>query len=134
MFLVMGLWQKESLMLGKSLLIFSAVALGAVPGPAEARSDPVAGSAKAGSDVNTHADESGYHPGRRSFYGFPRHRHIDGGGDADAAGVRSFGGSDGRSSNFDGNHGSAYYGTNYGAPYYGGGYYDGGVYYRERRD
>ena len=73
-------------------------------------------------------------PGRRSFYGYPRHHHIDdgqvGGGSYGQPTARS----EGRSPNFDGNHGSAYYGPNYGAPYFGGGYYDRGVYYRERRD
>jgi hypothetical protein len=128
---VMGLWKR---MLGKSLLIFSAAALAAVPGSAEPRSD-VAGGSRARSDMNTRSDDSGYHPGRRSFYGYPRHRHVDGrandGGSFDRP---SLYGSDDGSPNYDGNYGSAYYGINYGAPYFGGGYYDGGVYYRERRD
>ena len=85
-------------------------------------------------DLNTHADDYGYHPGRRSFYSYPRHRHIEGGGDDDGTFDRPVYGSDDRSPNYDGSHGSPYYGTNYGAPYFGGGYYDGGVYYRERRD
>ena len=121
-------------MLGKSLLIFSAVALAAVPVSAEARSDAVVGGSQARGDLNTHSDDYGYHPGRRSFYSYPRHRHIDGkGGDGGSFGRPAYGRSDG-SPNNDANHGSAYYGTNYGAPYFGGGYYDGGVYYRERRD
>jgi hypothetical protein len=121
-------------MLGKSLLIFSAVALAAVPGSAEARSDAVVGSSPARNDLNSHADDFGYHPGRRSFYSYPRHRHIDGGGEAGGSFARPLSGRHEGSPNYDGNYGSPYYGINYGAPYYGGGYYDGGVYYRERRD
>jgi hypothetical protein len=120
-------------MLGKSLII-SAVALAAVAGPAEARDDALAGGSQPRSDLNTRADGYGYHPGRRSFYGFPRHRHIDGGReDGGSSGLRLSGRDDG-SPDTDANHGSAYYGPNYGAPYFGGGYYDGGIYYRERRD
>ena len=121
-------------MLGKSLLIFSAVALAAVPGSAEARSDSVVGGSQARNDLNTHSDDYGYHPGRRSFYNYPRHRHIDGAGEDGGSFGRPLYGSYDGSPNYDGNYGSPYYGTNYGAPYFGGGYYDGGVYYRERRD
>jgi hypothetical protein len=121
-------------MLGKSLLIFSAVALAAVAGSAEARRDAVVGSSQPRADLNTHSDDYGYHPGRRSFYNYPRHRHIDGGAKDGGAFDRPLHGSYDGSPNYDGNYGSPYYGTNYGAPYYGGGYYDGGVYYRERRD
>jgi hypothetical protein len=121
-------------MLGKSLLILSAVALAAVPRLAEARSDAVVGGSQARSDLNTHADDYGYHPGRRSFYSYPRHRHIDGGGDDRGSFGPPLHDSHDGSPSYDGNYGSPYYGTNYGAPYYGGGYYDGGVYYRERRD
>ena len=80
--------------------------------------------------MNTHSDDYGYHPGRRSFYNYPRHRHIDGGGEDVGSFGRPLHGSYDGSPNYDGNYGSPYYGTNYGAPYYGGGYYDGGVYYR----
>ena len=121
-------------MLGKSLLIFSAVALAAVPGSAEAGSDAVLGGSQARKDLNTHSDDYGYHPGRRTFYDYPRHRHIDGRGENGGSFGRLHNGSHDGSPNYDGNYGSPYYGTNYGAPYYGGGYYDGGVYYRERRD
>jgi hypothetical protein len=121
-------------MLGKSLLLFSAVALAAVSGSAEARSEAVVDRSQARKDLNTHSDDYGYHPGRRSFYNYPRHRHIDvTGEDGGSYGRPSYRSYD-RSPNYDGNYGSPYYGTNYGAPYYGGGYYDGGVYYRERRD
>jgi hypothetical protein len=126
------------LLAGASLLAASAAnptaALAAVPGSAEPRSD-VAGSPRARSDVNAHSDDYGYHPGRRSFYDYPRHRHVDGGAGDGGTLARSpvYGSNDG-SPNYDGNYGSAYYGVNYGAPYFGGGYYDGGVYYRERRD
>jgi hypothetical protein len=121
-------------MLGKSLLIFSAVSLAAVPGSAEARSDDVVGGSQARNDLNTRADDYSYQPGRRSFYNYPRHRHIDGGSkDSGSFGRPLYGSYDG-SPNNDASYGSPYYGTNYGAPYYGGGYYDGGVYYRERRD
>lgn len=121
-------------MLGKSLLIFAVFALAAVPGSAEARTDTVVGSSQPRVDLNTHSGEYGYHPGRRSFYSYPRHRHIDGKrGDGGSFGRPVNDRSDG-SPNNDGNYGSAYYGANYGAPYYGGGYYDGGIYYRERRD
>lgn len=121
-------------MLGKSLLIFSAFALAAVSVSAEARSDAVVGSSQPRADLNIRSGDGGYHPGRRSFYSYPRHRHIDvKRGDGGSFGRPVYGRSDG-SPNNDSNHGSAYYGTNYGAPYYGGGYYDGGIYYRERRD
>jgi hypothetical protein len=121
-------------MLGKSLLIFSAIALAAVAGPAQARRDAVAGSSQPRSELNNHSDDYGYYPGRRSFYGYTRHRHIDGGGDDGGSIGRPLTGSYDGSPNYDGNYGSPYYGTNYGAPYYGGAYYDRGVYYRERRD
>jgi hypothetical protein len=121
-------------MLGRLLFMFSAVAQAAVPGSAAARSDAVVGSPHARSDLNTHSEDYGYHPGRRSFYSYSRHRHVDGKrGDGGSFSRPISHGSDG-SPNSDANHGSAYYGTNYGAPYFGGGYYDGGVYYRERRD
>ena len=120
-------------MLGKSLLIFSAVALAAVPGPAEARSDAIVGGSRAHSDLNSRSDDYGYYPGRRSFYNYPRHRHIDGGGEDGGSFGRPLSGSYDGSRNFDGNYGSPFYGINYGAPYFGGGYYDGGVYYREHR-
>jgi hypothetical protein len=124
---------KESPVPGK-LLIVVAAALASVAGSAEAHRDAVAGSSQPRSDLNTRSDDYGYHPGRRSFYGYPRHRHIDGGGeDGGSSGRRPYGSYD-SSPNSDGIHGSAYYGTNYGAPYYAGGYYDGGIYYRERRD
>ena len=121
-------------MLGKSLLILSAVALTATAGSAEARRDSVVGSSQPRNDLNTHPDNHGYHPGRRSFYNYPRHRHIDGGVDDGGSFGRPLYGSIDGSPNYDGNYGSPYYGTNYGSPYYGGGYYDGGVYYREHRD
>lgn len=121
-------------MLAKSLFTLSAVTLAAVPGSAVARSDALAGGSKACSDLNTHSDDYGYLPGRRGFYNYPRHRHIDGGGDDSGSIARPLHGSYDRSRNFDRNYGSAYYGINYGAPYFGGGYYKGGVYYRERRD
>lgn len=121
-------------MVGRSLLIFSAVALATVPGPADARSDAVAGGSQASKDLKTRADDPGYLPGRRSFYGFPRHRHIDGRGDTSASYGRPLSGGHEDASNYDRNYGSPYYGINYGAPYFDGGYYDGGTYYRERRD
>lgn len=121
-------------MLGKSLLICSAAALAALGGSAEARGDAVDNDSQPRSDLNTHAEDYGYHPGRRSFYNYPRHRHVDGVGDLRGSFGRSLKGSHDGSANYDGNYGSPYYGANYGAPYYGGGYYDGGVYYRERRD
>jgi hypothetical protein len=123
-------------MLGKSLLIFSAIAiaLAAAAVPAQARRDAVAGSSQPRSELNNHSDDYGYYPGRRSFYGYTRHRHIDGGGDDGGSIGRPLTGSYDGSPNYDGNYGSPYYGTNYGAPYYGGAYYDRGVYYRERRD
>jgi hypothetical protein len=120
-------------MRGKSLLICSAVALAAVPGLADAR-DGVVGGSQARNDLNSRSDDYGYYPGRRSFYGYPRHRHIEGGGDTGSTFSRPRSGSNDSSPNYDGNFGSAYYGPNYGAPYFGGGYYDDGVYYRERRD
>src|SRR5436190_21547793 len=121
-------------MIGKSILIISAVALAAVPVPAAARADTVVSGSQARSELNTHADEQGYHPGRRSFYSYPRHRHIDGKGEDGGSFDRTLYGSRDGSPDNDGKYGSAYYGPQYGAPYYGGGYYDGGVYYRERRD
>jgi hypothetical protein len=121
-------------MFGKWLLIFSAVALSAVPGSAEACSDAVIGGSQARSELNTHSDDYGYLPGRRSFYIYPRHRHIEDGGDDGGSFGRPLYGSFDGSPSTDGNYGSPYYGINYGAPYFGGGYYDGGVYYRERRD
>jgi hypothetical protein len=121
-------------MLGKPLLIFSAVAMAIVAGPAEARRDAVTGNSEPRNDLNTHSEDHGYYPGLRSFYKYPRHRHIDGGGNNGRSFGRPLHGSQDESPNTDGNHGSPYYGTNYGAPYFGGGYYDRGVYYRERRD
>ena len=72
--------------------------------------------------------------GTRGFYGYPRHRHIDGGSGGDIERSQLFRGDAGTSPYCNNCHGSAYYGRNYGAPYFGGGYYDRGVYYRERRD
>lgn len=119
---------------GKSRLIFCAVALAIVPGAVEARSDALAGGSQARSEMNARSDDSAYYPGRRSFYGYPRHRSIGGGGDdGGSLGPRPYV-SDERSPDNDRYYGSPYYGTNYGAPYFGGGYYDGGIYYRERRD
>ena len=130
---------------GKSLLLLCAVALAAIAGSAEARSVTVTGSAEARnvaiaaapqsrSELISRADDGSYLPGRRSFYNYPRHRHIEGGGEKGASFGGTAKGSDDRSPNIDRNYGSPYYGANYGAPYFGGGYYDGGVYYRERRD
>ena len=108
-------------------------ALAAVPGSAKPRGD-VAGDSPPRGELNTHSDDHGYHPGRRSFYAYPRHRHVDGGRSVAGSSDQPRYGSVDASPNYDRNHGSAYYGINYGAPYFGGGYYDGGIYYRERRD
>lgn len=121
-------------MLGKSLAISYALALAAVPDPAETRNEPVVDGPQANRDLNTHSNHHGYLPGRRSFYNYPRHRRLDDKRDGGGSIGRQINSSRDRSPNLDGNYGSPYYGTNYGAPYYGGGYYDGGVYYRERRD
>jgi hypothetical protein len=119
-------------MVGKSLLILSALSLAAVPGAAETRGDAVVSGSQA--DLNVHSDDYGYHPGRRSFYNYPRHRHVDGGRADPGDNASPAYGSAGTSLCYDNSHGSAYYGRDYGAPYFGGGYYDRGVYYRERRD
>jgi hypothetical protein len=121
-------------MLRRSPLIFAAVALAAVPVSAEAGGDAIVGGSQARKELNTPTDNYGYYPGRRSFYGYPRHRHIDGPVEGGSFFGRPANGNDDRSLNYDRNYGSAYYGTNYGAPYFGGGYYDRGLYYRERRD
>lgn len=121
-------------MLGKLLLIFFAVPAPADPGSVEARSEAILGSPEGRNDLKSHSDDHGYLPGRRSFYGYPRHRHIDDGRKDDGSFARSLYASHEDRSNYDRHYGSPYYGTNYGAPYHGGSYYDGGVYYRERRD
>ena len=99
-------------MLGKSLLILSAVVLAAIAGSASAAIPLSGGSAPQRRD---HPDDRGYHPGRRSFYNYPRHRHIDGGVDDGGSFGRPLYGSIDGSPNYDGNYGSPYYGTNYGA-------------------
>lgn len=121
-------------MLGKTLVISFALALAAVPGLAETRSEPVVDGPLASRDLNSHSDDHGYLPSRRSFYDYPRHRRLDDRRENGDTVGRQLNGSRDRSPNLDGNYGSPYYGTNYGAPYHGGGYYDGGVYYRERRN
>ena len=120
-------------MLGEPLLISCAIAL-AVPGPPVEHKDPAVGGSRARSDLNVQSDDGDYLPGRRSFYSFPRSRHVDGGGDKGRSIARQSNDRRDNSPSLDGNHGSNYYGPNYGAPYNGGGYYRGGVYYRERRD
>ena len=121
-------------MLGKNLLILSALCLAAVPGAAAAEGlDGGAQHSVSGGRVETGGESYGdrNRGGPYGFYSYPRHRHIDGAG---GLGRQSFSGSAGTSPYYDRDHGSAYYGRDYGAPYFGEGYYDRGVYYRERRD
>ena len=123
-------------MLGKNLLILSALCLAVAPRAAAAEgldggsqhSVSGGGSATGG---GSYGDRN--RGGPYGFYSYPRHRHVDGGGGSlDRRPPSSL--SAGASPYYDNDHGSAYYGRDYGAPYYGGGYYDQGVYYRERRD
>ena len=127
-------------MFGKSVALFSALALTALPAGAQGldsasqegiKQDGIShGRSETGGGSYGDQDRGG----SRGFYGYPRHRSVDGrgGGSLDS---RSFSGLSAGTSPYRNNrHGSAYYGRNYGAPYFGGGYYDQGVYYRERRD
>jgi hypothetical protein len=128
-------------MVGKSLLILSALGLAAVPATAGACVlDAASGdNIKQGGVDAGRSQTGGQSYGDRNrggpygFYSYPRHRHVDGGsGTLDRRPFSST--SAGTSPYCDNCHGSAYYGRDYGAPYFGGGYYDRGVYYRERRD
>ena len=124
----------------RTLLTLSALCF-AVTGPAAAQNtngESETGTARKAAQPSR-AETGGQSYGDRNrggpygFYSYPNHRHVDGGsGGLDRRPLSS--GSAGTSSNYDGAHGSAYYGPNYGAPYFGGGYYDQGTYYRERRD
>jgi len=130
-------------MLGKSLFLFSALSLAALPGAAGAEgldsgaTDGITQGTTRPRDSQTGGQSYGdqNRGGSRGFYSYPRHRHVDGGRLADRGqdSAPSYG-SAGTSPNYNATHGSAYYGPNYGAPYFGGGYYDDGVYYRERRE
>jgi hypothetical protein len=132
---------KESVMVGKALALFSALALAFVPTGAGARSQSV-GSPDARKDSLTQgrSETGGQSYGDRNrggpygFHSYPRHRHVDGGSGRTLDRRPSFVGSPGTSPYCDNCHGSAYYGRDYVAPYFGGGYYDQGVYYRERRE
>lgn len=128
-------------MSGKTLALLSALCLAAIPGAAAAEgldggprdAAPQDGVSEGRSETGGQSYGDQNRGGSRGFYGFPRHRSVDGGGTTLAE--RTFSRTDPGTSPYGRNtHGSAYYGRNYGAPYFGGGYYDDGVYYRERRD
>jgi hypothetical protein len=126
-------------MFGKSVALFSALALTALPARAQGldsasqegiKRDGIShGRSETGGGSYGDQDRGG----SRSFYGYPRHRSVDGRGGATLDRRSVSGLSAGTSPYRSNRHGSAYYGRNYGAPYFGG-YYDQGVYYRERRD
>ena len=131
----------ESDMSSKSLSLLCALCLAAIPSMSAAegldgglqnvaRRDGISeGRSETGGQ--SYGDQN--RGGSRGFYGYPRHRHVDGG--TAVRGDRPYSSTSAGTSPYCNNcHGSAYYGRNYGAPYFGGGYYDRGVYYRERRD
>ena len=125
-------------MVGKKLLTLTALGMAILPAAAAAQSLDAPRQTDTLTQGRSQTGGSAYgdrnRGGRSGFYGYPRHRSVDGGSSALA--VRSFSPTDpGTPPHNRNTHGSAYYGRDYGAPYFGGGYYgDDGDYYRERRD
>lgn len=129
----------KALTSGKSFILISALCLVVLPGTAAAEGLDVGSQdgPKQDSVTRGRAETGGSYGdqnrgGSRGFYGYPQHRHIDGGTSITRRQSPRY--DTGTSPYCDNCHGSAYYGRNYGAPYFGGGYYDHGVFYRERRD